>query len=252
MALIISVYNPFGGAGCTTFASVLGHFFSSSGNKVLMIDLDPLGVLSRMYIERMGLRMGVPITGALYKGVKARPGVISRNLHLVRSTLELWRASALLNDACDGMNALRRVLRHYDSEYDLIVIDCPHSMDILALNALSVSHRVVVPVNPRTFSSMLVSVVSAFIRSAFPENDNISVTDMFFNFHDSRESLCGQSEEYLREEYADLFMKSTVRRSVFVSEAANLSKDIQEYHPNSLCAIEFRDVCKELFERIEK
>ena len=253
MGKIISFANQKGGVGKTTSAVNIAASLGVLGYKVLLIDLDPQGnATSGVGIVKKNLKATVfdmltTDTGAEDVTIKTR----FDNLSVIPTNTTLARAEYELADVENGEYVMKKKLDAVRSEYDYIIIDCPPSLGMLTVNAMTASDGVVIPMQCEFFAleglSQLMFTISR-IKTHY--NKDLNVTGILITMYNSRLILSMQVLNELRKHYADKLFETTVSRNVKLSEAPSFGSPVYYHEKRSKGSNEYLNIAKELAERI--
>lgn len=253
MGKIISFANQKGGVGKTTSAVNIAASLGILGYKVLVIDLDPQGnATSGVGVMKKSLKsttFDLLINDASLKDVVLKTKY--DNLDVIPTHTTLARAEYELGDTEEGECVLKKKLEEAKSLYDYIIIDCPPSLGMLTVNAMTASDGVVIPMQCEFFAleglSQLMFTISR-IKQHY--NKNLNVTGILITMHNNRLILSTQVIHELRKHYADKLFETTISRNVKVSEAPGFGAPVYYHEKRSKGATEYMNVAKELAERI--
>ncbi len=253
MGKIVAFANQKGGVGKTTSAVNIAASLGVLGYKVLLIDLDPQGnATSGMGIVKKGLK--TTVLDMLTAGLSADDVTIrSRydNLSVIPANTGLARAEMDLTNVENGEYVMKQKLDAVRDKYDYIMIDCPPSLGMLTVNAMTASDGVVIPMQCEFFAleglSQLMFTISR-IKTYY--NKDLNVTGILITMHNSRLILSMQVINELRKHYADKLFETPISRNVKVSEAPSFGAPVYYHEKRSKGAIEYMNVAKELAERI--
>ena len=253
MGKIISFANQKGGVGKTTSAVNIAASLGVLGYKVLLIDLDPQGnATSGVGIMKKALKSTVfdmltTDAGADAVAIKTKYD----NLSVIPAHTTLARAEYELGDIENGEYVMKKKLEEVRSKYDYIIIDCPPSLGMLTVNAMTASDGVVIPMQCEFFAleglSQLMFTISR-IKTHY--NKALNVTGILITMHNSRLILSMQVINELRKHYADKLFETTISRNVKVSEAPGFGAPVYYHEKRSKGSVEYMNVAKELAERI--
>lgn len=229
MARIIALSNQKGGVGKTTTAMNLSTCLAACGKRVLVVDFDPQGNTTTGFsVEKKSNQKNVYsliMQNATLEEVAQKTNV--PNLDLVPSTIHLSGAEVELVPAMARENRLRDVLRPYSDSYDYIFIDCPPSLGLLTLNALTAADEVFVPLQCEFFAmegiSQLFQTIDLVKRNL---NPNLSLCGVLLTMFDRRNKLSGMVEEDVRRHLGDKVFKTVIPRNVRVSEAPSHGRPV--------------------------
>ena len=253
MGKIISFANQKGGVGKTTSAVNIAASLGVLGYKVLLIDLDPQGnATSGVGIMKKTLKTTVfdlLTTDASADDVTIRTRF--DNLSVIPTHTTLARAEYELGDVENGEYVMKNKLAAVKDKYDYIIIDCPPSLGMLTVNAMTASDGVVIPMQCEFFAleglSQLMFTISR-IKTHY--NKELNVTGILITMHNNRLILSMQVINELRKHYADKLFETTVSRNVKVSEAPGFGAPVYYHEKRSKGSVEYMNIAKELAERI--
>jgi chromosome partitioning protein len=253
MGKIISFANQKGGVGKTTSAVNIAASLGVLGYKVLLIDLDPQGnATSGVGIMKKALKATVYdmlTTDADANSVTIRTNY--DNLSVIPAHTTLARAEYDLGEIENGEYIMKKKLDAVRDQYDYIIIDCPPSLGMLTVNAMTASDGVVIPMQCEFFAleglSQLMFTISR-IKTHY--NKELNVTGILITMHNNRLILSMQVIGELRKHYADKLFETTISRNVKVSEAPGFGAPVYYHEKRSKGSKEYMNVAKELAERI--
>lgn len=253
MARIISVANQKGGVGKTTTTVNLAACLAEQGKHVLVVDIDPQGNTSRgLGVDKKNLEATVY---ELLLGEELLEDVIINEcidyLDLVPSDVELAGAEVELIGKAESNFILKKALNKVREQYDYIIIDCPPSLSILTLNALSASDTVLVPIQCEYFAleglSQLMYTID-LVRKRL--NPRLEIEGVVFTMYDARTNLSLQVVEEVKKELHHMrIYQSIIPRNVRLAEAPSHGLPITLYDPLSKGADSYRLLAKEVIER---
>ena len=253
MGKIISFANQKGGVGKTTSAVNIAASLGVLGYKVLLIDLDPQGnATSGVGIMKKNLKNTV--FEMLTTDIPAKDVVVETNydnLFILPTHTTLTRAEYELGDTENGEYVMKNKLEEIRNDYDYIIIDCPPSLGMLTVNAMTASDGVIIPMQCEFFAleglSQLMFTISR-IKQHY--NKTLNVTGILITMHNNRLLLSLQVIGELRKHYADRLFETTISRNVKVSEAPGFGAPVYYHEKRSKGSVEYMNVAKELVERI--
>ena len=253
MAKIVSFSNQKGGVGKTTSCVNLAAQIANKGKKVLLVDMDPQGnATSGLGISKAKIRKTVyeviigqcDIKDALLK-------TAFKNLWIVPATIELAGAELELHELDESLDFAKIAFDSVKDDFDYIFIDCPPSLGMLTVKALSVSDGVVIPMQCEFYSlegmSQLFNTIKK-IRQLF--NPSLQVVGILLTMYNGRLTLTGQVVAELKKYYADQLFRVPISRTVRLSEAPSYGAPICYHDPYGKGALEYVAVAKELMMRI--
>jgi chromosome partitioning protein len=252
-APVVAFANQKGGVGKTTSTVNAAVSLSRRGYRTLLIDTDPQGnATSSLGIDKLAVSSstydvlveGLPIADAVMSS--ARP-----NLDLVASTPMLAGAEIELVDAPNRETRLRSALNPVLGEYDVVLIDCPPSLGLLTVNALTAARSVVVPIQCEFLAleglGQLMTTVDLVKRGLNPPLD---VTGVLMTMFDARTRLSAHVVEEVRRYFPQRMFGAVVPRSVRLAEAPSYGQAIVEYDPTSRGAEAYEAFVTELGARL--
>ena len=249
MARIISIANQKGGVGKTTTAINLSASLAVAEKKVLLIDFDPQGnATSGVGIQKGGVGKG--IYQVLIQHDDIRDVIFDTeilSLKAVPSTVDLIGAEVELVDEPDREIRLKEVLKGIIDEYDYILIDCPPSISILTLNALTASHSVIIPLQCEYYA---LEGISQFMKTInlikMGLNPSLEIEGILLTMFDPRNNLCHQVVEEVRSHFDGRIFKTIISRNVRLSESPSFGKPVILYDINSKGASNYIELAKEM------
>ena len=253
MAKVVSFSNQKGGVGKTTSCVNISAQIANKGKKVLMIDMDPQGNATS--------GLGLPkskIKNTIYDVIIGRCDISDaiiktkfKNLSVIAANIDLAGAELELHELDEGLNFTKIALDSIKEDYDYIFIDCPPSLGMLTVKALSISDGIVIPMQCEFYSlegmSQLLNTVKK-IKSIY--NPNLQIVGILLTMYNGRLTLTGQVVEELKKYYADQLFKVPISRSVRLSEAPGYGEPICYHDPYGKGSLEYAAVAKELMMRI--
>lgn len=252
MAKIISFSNQKGGVGKTTSAINIAAAIGLKGIKTLLLDCDPQGNASSGVGIRRN-RIGATTYDILIGRARAEDAIIKteyKNLSVLPSSMPLAAAELELADLEDRAFRLKNALESVKNDYDYIFIDCPPSLGMLTINALTASEGVVVPMQCEYFSlEGLTQILSTVKQVKRLYNPDLSLTGILITMHNGRLNLSVQVLDELKKHYADKLFSTPISRNVRLSEAPSFGMPIQYYDKYSKGSSAYDDIAAELLER---
>lgn len=236
MACAIAVTNQKGGVGKTTTAVNLSAGLARLGCKVLLLDIDPQGnATSGIGLTKQEIR--VCIYDALINGLPLERIIvpfISENLSVVPATIQLAGAEIELVPTMSREVKLKQALLPVREQYDYILIDCPPSLGLLTLNALTAADEIIIPIQCEYYAleglGQLMRTISLVQKHL---NERLKIKGVVLTMYDSRTNLSEQVAEEVRNYFKELVYRAVVPRNVRLSEAPSHGLPIMEYDPRS-------------------
>lgn len=252
MGRIIAFANQKGGVGKTTTAVNTAACLGSLGHDTLLIDLDPQGsATSGVGVRKKGLRYTV--RDLLVGACRAEDAVVPtgfRKLDLIPSNISLAGAEFDLLDGEGDEAHLKNALQEIRYRYDYIIIDCPPSLGMLTINALTAADGLVIPMQCEYYALEGLSQLSATVGHIKKRyNSRLSMTGILLTMHNPRLSLTVQVTEELKKHYGDRVFHATIGRNVRLCEAPSFGKPIIYHDKRAKGAADYLQFAKELHER---
>lgn len=252
MPNVLALVNQKGGVGKTTTCVNLAAFLARKGKKVLLIDIDPQGnATSGLGFDKNELDMtvyDVLINDEPFENVVIDTG--RKNLFLAPANIQLAGAEIELVSVVSRETRLRKALDKYKNEFDFVLMDCPPSLGLLTLNALTAADGVLVPIQGEYYAlegvTQLVETVNLVKKSLNPA---LYIFGVIVTMFDSRTQLAHQVANEVKKYFGDRVFRTIIPRNVRLSEAPSFGKSILEYDIKSKGAECYDSLAKEVIKR---
>lgn len=247
MTKIISISNHKGGVGKTTSTLNIGAGLSRLKKKVLLIDLDAQANLS----QSLGIIEPVTtIYGALKGKYDLTPLSITKGLDLVPSEIDLSGAEIELASEAGREYILKELIEPISSQYDYILIDCPPSLGLLTINALTASTEVYIPLQAQYLAlqglTKLIEIIGKIQKRI---NKELKIGGVIITQYDNRKVLNREVAGAIESHFKSEVFKTKIRDNVALAEAPAQGKDIFSYNSKCNGAIDYLELSKEINKR---
>ena len=252
MSRIIAIANQKGGVGKTTTAINLSACLAESGKKVLAIDLDPQGNLtSGLGVDKNELDNTVyelmldecSINESMQQTVVDNLKIIASNVNLAGAEIELLGIN-------DKEYILKTAVDYIRDDFDFIIIDCPPSLNMLTVNAMTTADTVLVPIQCDYYAleglSQLIHTINLVQERL---NSKLEIEGVVFTMYDVRTNLSNQVVENVRENLDARIYETMIPRNIRLAEAPAYGIPINMYDTKSAGAESYRKLAKEIIER---
>lgn len=247
---VIAIVNQKGGVGKTTTAINVASQLANDNNSVLLLDLDPQGnATSGLGISK---EIGSGTYDVLGKGMSLADAVQETHvaqLFVLAANADLAGAEVELVNEDQREFKLNKALQ--SSAYDCIVIDCPPSLGLLTINALTASSDVLIPVQTEYYAmeglSQLLNTIQSVRGST---NPNLELLGIVLTMYDKRNSLSEQVEAEVENYFGDKLFKTVIPRNVRLAEAPSYGRTIYEHDRWSKGARAYKALAKEVSQRL--
>lgn len=249
----IAFANQKGGVGKTTSAINIAAALGIAGRKTLLIDCDPQGNAS----SGIGVRKNqikTTVYDVLIGRCRAADALIHteyQNLSVIPAGMDLAAAELELADVENRQNRLKEPLSEIAGDFDYILIDCPPSLGMLTINALTAADGVIIPMQCEYFSLEGLSQIMMTIKQVKKlYNPSLSLTGILVTMYNGRLNLSLQVLDELKKHYADKLFSVAITRNVRLSEAPSYGAPIQYYDKYAKGSSDYDKIAEELMKRI--
>ena len=252
-ARVIAMCNQKGGVGKTTTTINVGAALAEYGRRVLIVDFDPQGAASvGLGINALDMEQTI-YTLLMNPKADVRATVChtaTENLDIIPANIDLSAAEVQLVNEVARESALARVLRHVEADYDVILIDCQPSLGLLAVNALTAAHGVIVPVEAEFFALRGVALLVETIETVRDRiNPRLKIDGIVATMVDSRTLHSREVLQRLKEAFGDLVFDTRIGRTIKFPDASVATEPITSYAPNHAGAHAYRRLAREVIAR---
>lgn len=249
MGQVFSIVNQKGGVGKTTTSVNLSAYLASRGKKTLLIDMDPqANATSGVGVEKNEVKND--IYSVIINQADINDTILAtkhKNLSLLPSSRNLAGAEIELTAIESRESRLKKQLLNIRNDYDYIIIDCPPSLGLLTLNALTASNKVIIPVQCEYYAleglGNLVGTLKLVKRSINPE---LEIAGIVMTMFDGRTMLNNQVVVDAKNYFGDKVFKTVIPRNIRLSEAPSHGLPISVYEPSSKGALAYNKLAKEV------
>ena len=249
MAKTIAVANQKGGVGKTTTAVNLAAVIASWGNRVLLVDADPQGnATSGIGIQRGSFRKSLYHSLVLDEPISqiTMPTSVA-SLEVVPANKDLAGAEIELVEVEQREFRLKRALLPVESNYDYLIIDCPPSLGLLTLNALTAAKSLLVPIQCEYYAlEGVTELFDTLARIRRLHNPGLMIEGLLLTMYDERTNLSAAVAADLRDFYGLQVFQTVIPRNVKLAEAPSYGKPIINYDAHSKGAEAYSQLAKEI------
>ncbi|HEY5587768.1 MAG TPA: ParA family protein [Candidatus Paceibacterota bacterium] len=249
----ICIFNQKGGVGKTTTNINLCSYLALQGKRILTIDIDPQGnTTSGLGFDKK--KINLSIYDLLTSDISIRDTIkeceLINNLYLVPSKMELAGAEVELINISNRENILKEKLKEIEGEFDYIFIDCPPSLGILTINALTAATSVLTPIQCEFYAlegvGQLVNTIALVKKSL---NKTLEIKGVILSMYDNRTKLCNEVVSEVKKYFNDKVYNTTIPRNIRLAEAPSFGLPIMLYDDKCKGAEAYEELADEFLER---
>ena len=249
----VCIFNQKGGVGKTTTNINLSAYLAMEGYKVLTIDIDPQGnTTSGLGLDKRNLEMSmydVITSDASLKDIILKSELI-QNLYIAPSTMELAGAEVEIIGKPNREVILSNKLKEVENDYDFIFIDCPPSLGVLTINALTSVQSVLIPIQCEFYAlegvGQLINTIKLVKQSL---NKDLEIEGVVMTMYDYRTNLSNEVFEEAKNFFDDKVYKTTISRNIRLAEAPSFGLPIMLYDEKCKGAEAYKTLTKEFLKR---
>ncbi|MBU3158974.1 ParA family protein [Clostridium frigoris] len=249
----ICIFNQKGGVGKTTTNINLCSYLAMQGKKVLTIDIDPQGnTTSGLGFDKKKINLSTYdlLTSDISINDTIKECELVNNLYIVPSTMELAGAEVELININNRENILKEKLKEVQGKFDYIFIDCPPSLGILTINALTAATSVLTPIQCEFYAlegvGQLVNTIQLVKKSL---NKKLEMEGIILSMYDNRTKLCNEVVEEVKKYFSDKVYKTTIPRNIRLAESPSFGLPIMLYDDKCKGARAYEDLASEFLDR---
>ncbi len=247
----IAVINQKGGVGKTTTTVNVAAYLSRLKKTVLVVDADPQGnATSGLGVDKHALKAS--LHDVMFGEVSLEQAIVQTDtpgVYVLPSNADLANAELHMVDKLRREYLLKQALS--TSSHDFVLIDCPPSLGLLTINALTAADSILIPVQGEYYAleglSQLLGVVQEVRGGLNPE---LALLGVVLTMFDTRTSLSGQVKEELTKHFGDTLLQTTIPRNIRLAEAPSYGKTIADHDKWSKGARAYKALAKEIVDRV--
>jgi chromosome partitioning protein len=251
-AHVFAVVNQKGGVGKSTTAVNLAAALGDAGSKVLLIDLDPQGnATSGFGLSKQREECVYNVLLEDLEIAKIIEPVGVERVFVVPATIQLAGAEIELVSTLSREGKLRAAIEPVLGDFDFVLIDCPPSLGLLTINALTAAQGLVIPIQCEYYALEGLSKLLDSIRLVRTHlNPELEIFGVVMTMYDARTKLSKQVVEEVRDFFDGKVFRTVIPRTVRLSEAPSFGQPVTVYDPSGRGAVAYRGLAKEVIDRV--
>jgi chromosome partitioning protein len=253
LTMVIAIVNQKGGVAKSTTTLNLASGLAKAGKKILCIDLDAQSSLTdSVGIAPYELETKDTIFGTL-KNENSISEVVqttSLGFDIVPASIDLASADLVLGGVMAREKLLTKALKDIRDEYDLVLLDCPPSLGIITVNALTCANKLYIPSQPELLCIKGVALLMDSIENVQEDlNPDLEIGGVIITLYEKNRNAVTKCVSILDDQFGELIFKTKIRKNVKVSESPFFNKCVIEYDSSSIGADDYLNLTKEVIER---
>ena len=252
MGKIIAVTNQKGGVGKTTSCVNLASYVANAGKKVLLIDMDPQGNAGASFgveVEKGQKSIYEVLLGEISIKEATYPSV-QKNVDVIPSNVDLSAAEVDLVYVENREKVLKEALKQVKEQYDYVFIDCPPSLGLLTVNALTATNTIIIPIQCEFFALVGLGQLMNTVRLIKKHlNPDIEIEGVLLTMKDNRSNLVSQVSQEIKNYFGEKVYDTYIPRNVRLAESPSHGKPILLYDPKSKGAAAYHLLANEFLRK---
>lgn len=247
MAIVLAISNHKGGVGKTTSTVNIGAALANRSHRVLLVDLDPQANLT----QSLGVKNAeITIYENLRGEMMVHPIEVRKNMYVLPSSLDLSAAEIELSSEPGREYILREILSSVSDKFAYILIDCPPSLGLLTINALTSSDKVIIPLQAEYLPLRGLAKLNDVIKKIQSRlNPKLNIGGVFLTQYDPRKVLNRDVAESVKSFFGEKLLDTKISNNIALAEAPSQGKDIFLYNKNCKGAQDYNELCEEMIKK---